>query len=69
MPSGFGSDELLAQAMAATYGMVSMIDDGVVRILPRLDEPGVRKNIICFHGITAIHHYVPALLFDGTGIA
>jgi arylsulfatase A-like enzyme len=45
-PCGYGSDELLREAMAATYGMVSMIDDGVGKILARLDELGIRDNTI-----------------------
>ena len=45
-PCGYGSDELLREAMAATYGMVSMIDDGVGRIIARLEELGARENTI-----------------------
>jgi arylsulfatase A-like enzyme len=45
-PCGFGNDELLQQAIAATYGMVSMIDDGVGRILDRLEGLGIRDNTI-----------------------
>ena len=45
-PCGFGSDELLSQAIAATYGMISMIDDGIGRVLTRLDELGVRDNTV-----------------------
>ncbi len=45
-PCGYGSDDLLAEALAATYGMVSMIDDGIGRIMARLDALGVRDNTI-----------------------
>ena len=45
-PCGYGNDELLAEAIAATYGMVSMIDDGVGRILSRLEALGIRENTI-----------------------
>ena len=45
-PCGYGSDELLAEAIAATYGMVSMIDDGVGQILNRLEQLGVRDNTV-----------------------
>ncbi len=45
-PCGFGNDELLAQAIAATYGMISMIDHGVGQILDLLDELKVRDNTI-----------------------
>jgi len=45
-PCGYGNDKLLAEAMAATYGMVSMIDEGVGRIMTRLEELGVRENTI-----------------------
>lgn len=45
-PCGYGSDELLREAMAATYGMVSMIDDGVGKILAQLDRLGIRDNTI-----------------------
>jgi arylsulfatase A-like enzyme len=45
-PCGYGSDDLLREAMAATFGMVSMIDNGVGKILARLDKLGVRDNTI-----------------------
>lgn len=45
-PCGYGSDALLQQAIAATYGMISMIDDGVGKILQRLETLGVRDNTI-----------------------
>ena len=45
-PCGFGGDDLLSEAIAATYGMVSMIDEGVGRILARLDQLGVRDDTI-----------------------
>ena len=45
-PCGFGSDPLLREAIAATYGMISMIDDGVGRILQHLEEKNIRDNTI-----------------------
>jgi arylsulfatase A-like enzyme len=45
-PCGYGSDELLAEAIAATYGMIGMIDEGVGRILDHLENIGVRENTI-----------------------
>ena len=45
-PCGFGDDALLREAIAATYGMVEMIDDGVGRILDRLEAMGVRDDTI-----------------------
>ncbi len=45
-PCGFGSDALLAEAVAATYGMIGMIDDGVGRIMAALTALGVRDNTI-----------------------
>ena len=45
-PCGYGSDELLAQAIAATYGMVEMIDDRIGRILACLQETGAADNTI-----------------------
>jgi arylsulfatase A-like enzyme len=45
-PCGFGSDELLAQAMAATYGTLSMIDDGVGKIMSRLEALGILDDTI-----------------------
>jgi arylsulfatase A-like enzyme len=45
-PCGYGSDGLLAEAMAATYGQISMIDEGVGQILARLDELGIRDDTI-----------------------
>ena len=45
-PCGYGNDELLAQAIAATYGMIGMIDEGIGRIVDHLDELGVRDNTI-----------------------
>ena len=39
-PCGFGSDELLRQAIAATYGMVEMIDDRVGQIIEALHRSG-----------------------------
>lgn len=45
-PCGYGSDELLGEAIAATYGMIEMVDDGIGRILELLDELGQRDNTI-----------------------
>ena len=45
-PCGYGNDELLAQAIAATYGMISMVDEGVGKVLSRLDDLGARENTI-----------------------
>jgi arylsulfatase A-like enzyme len=45
-PCGYGDDGLLRQAIAATYGMIEMIDDGVGQVLDKLDSPGVRDNTI-----------------------
>ena len=45
-PCGYGSDQLLGQALAATYGMIEMVDDGVGHILRQLDELGIRDNTI-----------------------
>lgn len=45
-PCGYGSDELLQGAIAATYGMVEMIDAGVGEITRCLDDLGVRDDTI-----------------------
>jgi len=45
-PCGYGSDELLCEAIAATYGMIGMIDEGVGKIMARLESLGVRDNTI-----------------------
>lgn len=45
-PCGYGNDRLLGQAIAATYGMIEMVDDGVGRLLEQLDSLGVRDNTI-----------------------
>jgi arylsulfatase A-like enzyme len=45
-PCGYGNDELLGQAIAATYGMISMVDEGVGRVLTHLEAIGVRDNTI-----------------------
>jgi len=45
-PCGFGNDDLLRQAIAATYGMISMIDDGIGKIMQKLETLGVRDNTI-----------------------
>ena len=45
-PCGFGNDRLLSQAIAATYGMIEMVDQGVGQILRQLEQLGVRDNTI-----------------------
>jgi len=45
-PCGFGSDALLEQAIAATYGMIGMIDEGIGQILTKLDAHGVSNDTI-----------------------
>ena len=40
-PCGYGNDTLLREAIAATYGMIEMIDDGVGRVLACLERLGV----------------------------
>ena len=45
-PCGYGDDEILAEAIAATYGMIEMVDDGVGQILDTLDNMGVRENTV-----------------------
>jgi arylsulfatase A-like enzyme len=34
------------EAIALTYGMITMIDDGVAKVLKRLDELGLAKNTV-----------------------
>jgi arylsulfatase A-like enzyme len=46
-PTGYGDDDnLLREAIAATYGTIEMIDDGVGQILDQLESLGVRENTI-----------------------
>jgi arylsulfatase A-like enzyme len=45
-PCGFGTDRLLQQAIAATYGMVEMVDDSVGQVLALLDELAISDNTI-----------------------
>ena len=45
-PCGFGEDALLGEAIAATYGMIGMVDNAVGQVLQRLDELGVREDTI-----------------------
>ena len=45
-PCGYGNDALLAEAIAATYGMIGMIDEGVGEILARIEALGLRDNTI-----------------------
>ena len=54
-PCGFGSDELLGEAIAATYGMIEMIDNGIGKILKsREDIQQLDNTIIVSKGIMAI---------------
>ncbi len=45
-PCGYGDDELLAEAIAATYGAIEMIDDGIGRVLDALETLGIRDDTI-----------------------
>ena len=45
-PCGYGDDALLAEALAATYGMIEMIDDRVGQILACLEASGQAENTI-----------------------
>lgn len=45
-PCGYGDDALLRQAIAATYGMIEMIDDGIGQVLDKLESLGVSDNTI-----------------------
>jgi len=45
-PCGFRDDGLLAEAIAATYGAIEMVDDGVGKIMRRLTELGVRDETL-----------------------
>ena len=45
-PCGFGNEILLRQAIASTYGMIELIDDGVGQLLRSLDALGVADNTI-----------------------
>ena len=46
-PCGYGgNDELLKEAIAATYGMIEMIDDGVGQITAALDRLGIAEDTI-----------------------
>ncbi len=45
-PCGFGSDELLGEAIAATYGMIEMADDRIGRILWTLERLGMRDDTL-----------------------
>ena len=45
-PCGYGDDALLAEALAATYGMIEMIDDRVGLILACLEASGQAENTI-----------------------
>ena len=45
-PCGFGSDELLGEAIAATYGMIEMVDNGIGKILQSLEDTRQLENTI-----------------------
>ena len=45
-PCGFGSDELLREAIAATNGMIKMIDNGIGKILKSLEDTQQLDNTI-----------------------
>ncbi len=45
-PCGYGNDELLREAIAATYGMIEMVDDGIGKILNCLKDLGELENTI-----------------------
>lgn len=45
-PCGYGSDDLLREAIAATYGMIEMIDDGVGKINGVLERLGIADDTI-----------------------
>ncbi len=45
-PCGYGNDELLGEAIAATYGMIGMIDEGIGRLMAHLSRHGIRDNTI-----------------------
>lgn len=45
-PCGYGDDALLREAIAATYGMVEMIDDGIGQVLACIADLGVDDNTI-----------------------
>lgn len=45
-PCGFGNDELLGEAIAATYGMIEMVDDRIGQIIGTLARLGVRDETL-----------------------
>ena len=45
-PCGYGDDDLLREAIASTYGMIEMVDDGIGKILEYLKEIGELDNTI-----------------------
>lgn len=45
-PCGYGNDELLGQAIAATYGTISFIDEGIGRIMSHLEQLGIRDDTV-----------------------
>ncbi len=45
-PCGYGSEALLREAIAATYGMIEMIDAGVGRVTRQLEALGIAQDTI-----------------------
>jgi arylsulfatase A-like enzyme len=45
-PFAMTDEAAVRQCIALTYGMISMVDDAVGRILERLDELGLRENTV-----------------------
>ncbi|MEM7078987.1 MAG: sulfatase-like hydrolase/transferase [Pseudomonadota bacterium] len=45
-PCGYGDDALLAEAIAATYGMVEMLDDGIGKVLAALARLGIEDDTL-----------------------
>ncbi|MEM7016703.1 MAG: sulfatase-like hydrolase/transferase [Pseudomonadota bacterium] len=45
-PCGYGNDDLLREAIAATYGMIEMIDNGVGQLLDCLERLQIKDNTI-----------------------
>ena len=45
-PCGYGDDDLLREAIASTYGMIEMVDNGIGKILEYLKETGELDNTI-----------------------
>ena len=45
-PCGYGDDALLREAIAATYGAVEMIDDGIGQVLKCVEDLGLTERTI-----------------------